>query len=298
MKKHEAGAEVALDSYGRMFVLNKDGEVKRINPGEFNKDEYTPLSNSQFLNYRENVAGMDNRLLGELADMTGKQDVYKAIDEIIKAYGTTENAKLLSKDKAVQEALIDANSPDGIYKISQKYSKGVLQGAAQALYNQLPTNMQNLLKANAALGGQDPMTGALYIIQDTIFRNISDKTDVSYDATASKAGGSGNGSGGTKVQDTYEEHLMNDPLSETKYTKIQPGSSNIALYAYAQDAGPILDKDGKTRFQSANLTEIIDKARGLGAIIDASSMSFGDHIVERTQWSEIVSDNSSNMQRV
>lgn len=302
MMKHDAGAEVAMDSYGRMYVFDdSDKGFKLVTAKEFseNRDSYMPISNSQLLQMRERNNGFQDGMLDSLNDVVGKQDVYKAIDEIIKNYGTSETAKYITKDQAIQNLLIDANSPDGIYKITQKYSKGQLEGAASLLFNQLPTNMQHLLRANAALNGLDPSKGALALVQSIITTNVSDSVKLDYDASASKENGhGGGGGGGSKVSDTYEEHIMNDPLTEITYTKIQPGASSLGLYVFAQDAGPILDKAGKNRFESANLSEVIKNARGIGAIIDPSSITFGDHLVDNTQWSKIVYDNSSNMQRV
>lgn len=299
MQKHDAGAEVAMDSYGRMFVLDSDGKLSTVSPKDFNPEKYQPISNSQLLQIRERSAGMDGQLLNSMADLVGKQDVYKAINEIIKAYGTKENAQLLSKDEAVQNVLIDVNSPEGIYKLSTKHPQADLQKAFKVLYDELPTNMQNLLKANAALSGEsNPTEGAYKFIHSIIMNNINTEVDPSYDATASKAAGAGAGSGEKlSVKDTYAEHLnTGEGFNPPTWTVIQPSNSDLALYAYSQNVGPIL-KDEK-RFETANLSEVLSNADAIGAIVDANNISFGDQLLALNDFSKVVYDASSNMKRV
>lgn len=77
---------------------------------------------------------------------------------------------------------------------------------------------------------------------------------------------------------------------------IQPDNSDLALYAYAQDVGPIL-KDEK-RFETANLAEVLSNADALGAIIDANNISFGDQLLSLNDFSKVMYDASSNMKRV
>ena len=299
MQKHDAGAEVAMDSYGRMFVLDSDGKLSTVSPKDFNPEKYQPISNSQLLQIRERSAGMDGQLLNSMADLVGKQDVYKAINEIIKAYGTKENAQLLSKDEAVQNVLIDVNSPEGIYKLSTKYPQADLQKAFKVLYDELPTNMQNLLKANAALSGEsNPTEGAYKFIHSIIMNNINTEVDPSYDATASKAAGTGAGSGEKlSVKDTYAEHLnTGEGFNPPTWTVIQPSNSDLPLYAYSQNVGAVL-KDEK-RFETANLSEVLSNADAIGAIVDANNISFGDQLLALNDFSKVVYDASSNMKRV
>ena len=79
MQKNDAGSEVAMDSYGRMFVLDKDGKLSKISPNEYDNTKHHAISNSELLQYRERVAGMDGNLLNAMDDLVGKQDVYKAV---------------------------------------------------------------------------------------------------------------------------------------------------------------------------------------------------------------------------
>ena len=49
MAKENAGSEVAIDTYGRMYVQDKDGNVTKVTTSEFDEEKYRPISNSELL---------------------------------------------------------------------------------------------------------------------------------------------------------------------------------------------------------------------------------------------------------
>lgn len=158
MIKEDAGGELAMDSYGKIYIQDEKGDIKKVTARELyeSQGELIPLSNSQLINYRQRYLGMDGNILNDLENIVGKKSIATELDDIISKYGTTENVAMLSKDAAVQNLLIDMNSPEGIYKVTEKYQVKDIENAAAALYRRLPKNMQDAMKADAAYNGLDP----------------------------------------------------------------------------------------------------------------------------------------------
>ena len=296
IKSHDAGSEVAMDSYGRIWVNTKDG-IKKINPSEFDPTSHVPISNSQLMYFRQRnpaLAFQDDLFADTGMDVVGGADVRKEIDDIIDKFGTIKSGEF--QKKVFKDIAADLQG-EGIFKITTKYSKADLEDFSNLLYSRLSAPAKHLVMANATIGGYSP--------NDYIRSIITSETDVeidpSYEASLSKATGSDGtgGSGGSEslTHDTYAEHLVSGQVLGTpQWTIIQPRTSAAALYAYSEDAGPIL-KDQK-RFDSANLNEIFKHADALGAIIDAQNIYFGDQLLSTEDFPKVVYDNGSNMQRV
>jgi len=53
-------------------------------------------------------------------------------------------------------------------------------------------------------------------------------------------------------------------------------SSNVPMYVSAQNMGAVLQKDGKLPLGDANVETVLNEAHGIGAIVDRSSITFGD----------------------
>ena len=301
MKKHDAGSEVAMDSYGRMYV-SVDGKVSTIAPQNFDPTKHQAISNSELLQYRERVAGMDGNILNMMDDLTGKKDIYQAINEIIKAYGTNEQVAFLTKDKAAQAVILDANSPEGLYKLTEKHTAADLLKAYKVLYDELPTNMQHLLKANAALAGEkDPTIGAYKMIQNIITNNISRSVTGDYDSTASKAAGFG-GSGGSDDPKNLTEYNYVENLATGRnflpptYTTFNPTSS-VSMHAAIQNTGSLMRKDGITPVGPGMVDSIFETVEGLKQISPQYTVTFGDQIIDASAQGAIMYDGSA-LQRI
>ena len=300
MRKHDAGSEVAMDSYGKIFVLGEDGKLSKVSPNEYDQTKHHAISNSELLQYRERVAGMDGNLLNAMDDLVGKQDVYKAINEIIKAYGTQDKIAFLTKNKAAQAVILDLNSPDGIYNIKKTHTAADLQTAFKVLYDELPTNMQHLLKANAALAGEkSPEIGAYKFINSIISNNISRNLSASFDASATKAsglGGSGSGEGKEQLmKDTYPERLTTGEDIVPYWTNIMTNQSGHTIWAYTQDMGPIM-RSGNP-IGTVNFDRVLTEFDAAG-IIDWSHVTFGDQKLDTIDFPKVVYDGGSTIKRV
>lgn len=301
IRKHDAGSEVAMDSYGRMYVMDEQGELSKIAPTEFDREKYTPISNSQLLQYRERVAGMDKSMLNSMDDVVGKKDVYQAINEIIRAYGTNEQVAFLTKDKAAQSVILDANSPDGLYKLTEKHTAADLEKAFKVLYDELPANMQHLLRANAALAGEeDPTVGAYKMIHSIITNNISRSITGDYDSTASKAaglGGAGEGDPKNLTEYNYVENLATGRnFTPPRYTSFNP-TSTVTMHAAVQNTGSLMRKDGITPVGPGMVDTIFETVEGLKQISPQYTVTFGDQILDASAQGSLMYDGSA-LQRI
>jgi len=207
VQKHDAGSEVALDGYGRMWVMDKEGNLSKIAPSDYSSEKYMPVSNSQLLSYRQRNDDMAfaDSMFGETGmDVVGMKDVRTELDSMIDKIGTIETANL--QVQKFSDLAKDLQGM-GIYKVVQKYSKGDIEDFAGLLYNRLSTEARHLIDANAAIGGYDKHD---YIL--SIIRMQTDSSVIpSYDASVSKAAGMGTGESSDKLdtKDTYAEHLNN-----------------------------------------------------------------------------------------
>ena len=279
IEKHDASSEIAMDSNGRMYVDSEQG-LKLIKTTEFDPEKHRPLSNSELLNLRATQFAFNTGMLSDLTDVIGQKDVREQIDAIINNFGNIKSTEF--KNKKMQNIAQDLNEPDGIYKITTKYSKADLQDFSGLLFSQLSKNAQNLIKANAAVGNYTPKD----YISSIIASQTDKEVDIDYDASASKT-----------VKDTYPERLVTgNGLDPEQWINIMPNNTGITISAYAQNAGPVM-KDGN-RFDNSNLQIMLSHADGIGGIIDAQSITFGDQLINPTDFKNLMVDTSVNMKRV
>lgn len=302
MQKHDAGSEVAMDSYGNIWTQSEEG-IKKIRLSDFDPEKYRPLSVSEMLHQRERNLGFSDDIIGDTGlDIVGMKDVYQSINDIIRAYGTQDKISFLTKDSAAQAVLMDINSPDGIYKLKQTYTNADLQKAFKVLYDELPTNMQNLLKARAKISGEEnPTIGAYKFINDIISNNISFSTDVSYDASASKAagiGGAGNDDPKNLTEYSYVENLATGRnFQPPRVTTFNAGGSSIYLHAPIQNCGVINKGDGVTPVGPGMVDAILETVEGLKTISPQYTITFGDQLIDEMAQGQILYDGSA-LQRV
>ena len=299
MISENAGSDIALDNYGRMYVLS-DGKLDTVAISKFDPEKHQALSNSQMLSYRENELPFDKSILSGLRNMVGMSSISKEIERMIKAIGTKEESQYITANANVKKVLSAiADGPDGIYKLSAKERSEGLQPAWKAIYDNLPKNMQNVIRANAAVAGTDYRD----IIQDMVLRQTDTKFDVNYDSTISKAAGYNTDpnktdtKSTTQVKDTYPERLATgEGFDPEQWIDIMPNNTGVRLHAYAQNVGPVVK--GENRMNSASLSVILQQADGIGTITDAQSITFGDQLLNENEAKMLMVDTNVNMQRV
>lgn len=299
IKKHDAGAEVAMDSYGRMWVQDPEKGLTRVTPSEFDRDTQTPVSNSQLiaLRRRSPELAFSDAVLGDTGiDVVGAEDVRKEIDEIIKAAGSIKEVKF---GKIPFSEIAEDLQGAGIYKVSQKYSKADLKGFAELLYSQLSNSAKHLITANAAIGGYDKLD----YINSIINSRTPVEPDIDYQASITKATGTG-GTGGSGA-DGDEKNLTEDSYIEglargsnhmaPRETMFNP-TSKISLHAFVQNAGELKENDGKTKVNPGMLDAVFEKV-GLKDISPQMTVTFGDQIIDESNLGQVLYDGSP-VQRV
>lgn len=299
MMNENAGNECALDGYGRMYVQTEDGKVTKIKPSDFDSEKHLPLSNSQLLYLRENdpTFALDTQVFEDMRNMVGMTSVSKEIDRIIKAFGTEEGQRYLSKETA--QIFSDLNNPDGAYKLTLKVPSSGLKQAWKTIYDQLPTNMQNLLKIRAAISGDTPES----FISDIVLHNSNTTQNIDYDATFSKALGYDTDPNKTKkeaaeqlTQDNYLQQIGNMRLHATR-TTIVPRASKIfdtaAMSVAAYNAGAPVDRQMDV-LPKMSLADFRLKANAAKAG-DFNSVTFGNRMLHPTEYDKIMYDGSSEI---
>lgn len=289
MMSENAGNEFAIDGYGRMYVQDEDGKIKKVRPSEFDAEKYMPLSNSQLLHLRERDPNLafDGNVFEDMRNMVGMTSVAKEIDRIIKEFGSEEGQRYLSKDAA--QIFLDLNSPEGLYKLTLKQPSQGLKEAWKTIWDQLPSNMQNLLKVRAAASGDvDPKR----FIQDIVMHNIDVKQSIDYDSTASKAAGIDVDPAGTKkeqqVQDTYLYRVasLNGPRKQVALAPKGAKVSDTGLMVTMGITNGAVVKalsDGRTeKLGSMSLPEMLMNAEAVKAA-DSSTIVLGNKVLEDSE---------------
>lgn len=294
IRKHNAGSEVAIDSWGRMWVKNSEtSQITKIAPSSFDSERYIPLSNSELLYLRQRDPGLafsDDALNTMITDVVGQKDVQNEIDSIIQNFGKVAKDRF-AKGSRIKEIAGDIIDGD-IYKIETKYSKADLNDFSGLLFSELSAPSQNLLRARAAMAGN----GVLDYIGKMIFSQTDVEENISYDASASKAAnGGGSGSGSESLtKDTYPERLTTGSNIVAHWEVIQTGESGHKMYAYAQKMGPVL-KNGNG-IGTVNLDRVLQEFDASG-IIDWAHVTFGDQKLDTIDFPKVVYDGGSQIIR-
>lgn len=300
MAQQNAGADAALDAYGRMYVYDKDGEMKKIDISEFDHEKYVPISNSQLLSMRQRQFGFQDNIMNDLENMVGMSSVQDEIAKIISKIGSAETSAYIKNPSAnkVLQALM-AEGPEGVYKLSQKDRSEGLQPAWNAIYTQLPQNMRNLLRANAAIFNTDP----ILMIQDIVLRSTDTKTDIDYDASASKAAGydtDPNKEASEQLTQNNFLQMVGNLRGSKTLVSIAPRAAKIneraAITAPAYTWGRVIDRN-KEPIKTQSLTDALKNGWGFAAG-DPQTVVFGNKLLKNWELSAIMFDEQSNFTAV
>lgn len=159
--------------------------------------------------------------------------------------------------------------------------------------------MRNLLRANAAIFNTDP----ILMIQDIVLRDTSTKTDISYDASASKAAGYDTDPNKTakeaSEQLTQNNYLMQIGTKRLVKSKamIVPAAAQVsdtgALMVDVYNAGMPVDKSMKG-IGMMTLSHFRTEAEASKAG-DFSSVTFGNKVLRPEEYDAIVYDGNSEL---
>lgn len=307
MLSENAGNEFALDAYGRMYVQDiETGKIKKVSTKDFDSEKHSPLSNSQLLYLRERDTDLafDGSVFDDMRNMVGMTSVAKEIDRIVKEFGTEEGQRYLSKESA--QIFSELNNPDGMYKLTMKIPAEGLKQAWKTIWDQLPTNMQNLLKVRAAASGDiDPKV----FIQDIVMHNTSKEQKIDYDATASKAAGFD-----TDPNKTDSEKLQEKDNYQIRFATGQgmpievfltPSAAKInevgTFRVQGLDFGPMLNMD-QLPIGQINLQQLLfgndKKVSALATSVRSTDVTFGNKLLDYSELPTVMFNNESLTSKV
>lgn len=294
--------EVALNDKGQMYVINNDDKVIAIDPGEYykNRNQYQALTNNDILEFRSNASPFDSSVLNSMSGSIGINNVVEYVKGLTLDLGTHSISGYTKQESRNMEDMIHqliAGGPEGYYKFKREVQVdgSSAQQALNYLYNSLPNNMRQLLRAKAAAEGQNPNESPILLMQ-ILANHVDESYDVSFDSTATKSAGVGTDSTSTK-EDTYLEHLATgNTLGKYEDIRITPIGSTISLNVVGQNGGPLIDRQGDKVDQN-NLRELL-KSTYAFQITDTNSITFGSQVVSPQDYDKLVWDNSSQITRV
>ena len=294
--------EVALNDKGQMYVIDKDSKVITIDPGEYykNRNQYQALTNNDILEFRSNVNPFDSSVLNSMSGSTGINDIVEYVKGITLDLGTRSISGYTKQEAENMEEMIQvltSGGPAGYYKFKKEVQVdgSSAQQALNYLYNSLPNNMKQLLRAKAAAEGQNPNESPILLMQ-ILANHVDESYDVSFDSAATKSAGIGVDNTTTK-EDTYLEHIVTgNTLGKYEDFRITPMGSKISLNAVGQNGGPLIDRQGD-RVDQNNLRELL-KSTYAFQTVDTNSVTFGSQIVSPEDYDKLVWDNSSQITRI
>jgi len=299
MTDENTGSDVALDKYGRMYVQNMDGKIEKIKPSDYDIEKYRPISNSELMYLREQNLPFDSDILSDVAETVGMTSISKEIDRIIDAFGKTKTEGYFDKNSSEIFKALASKSPEGIYKLTEEKSSADLRKAWNIVFKQLPTNMQHVLSARAALSGSDPAN----FIHEIVLSNLDYTFGIDYDAQQSKAAGFDTDPNATKkaaaeqlTQNNYLQQIGNMRLHQTR-TQIVPRAAKIfetgAMSVSAYNAGAPVDKDMDV-LPKMSLADFRIKANAAKAG-DTNAITFGNRMLDPTEYDKLMYDGSSEV---
>lgn len=300
--------EIALNDRGQMYVMDKEGKVSAINPDEYykNQKKYSPLTNNYILEYRSQATPFDSSVLNSMSGSIGVNDVVDYAKSIILDFGTRSISGYTNSELAkMEESLygLIAGGPQGYYKFKQEaqIDNSTAQQAINYIYNALPTNMKQLLRAKTAAEGQDPNLHSADLLIQALSNHLDSSTSVDYDSTATANDpkyADVTTSGKTVERTLPERYVDGNGLGEHQMIRITPRESTVHLLAWGQSAQTIMDKDGKTPLPSTTLANVLTDSLGIGGITRKDSISFGDQLLNPTDYDKVMYDSSTPLYRV
>lgn len=306
----DAWGEVAMDSRGYMYVQDDEGQIKTVSASEYAngyKDgKYQAITNEQLLGLREKYSqfAMNSDILNSISGTIGIKSVQDYLVGLVEKLGkTTEQGYASKKQSQIVngiEKLMEAG-PDGYYKITDEHQAKDINTALTYLYNQLSEPMKRTLRTTIAANGGDPTKDQATFIGMILTQHTDHTQKVDFDASTTKYHDektSGSPSRKYVEQTLPERYASGNGFGAPEWTPIMTAGQNVPMYVQAQNLGAVLQKDGKSPLGDANLEILLNEAHGIGAIVDRSSITFGDIAISWDDASKLMYEGDTNLQRV
>ena len=296
--------EVALNDKGQMYVINKDGKINTIDPGEYykNREQYQVLTNNDILEFRSSSNPFDSSVLNSMSGSIGINDIVEYAKGIILDFGTKSisgytNDQVAKMDEALNTLI--SNGQKGYYKYKQETQNGggPTLDAVHYLYNSLPNNMKQFLRAKTAAEGQDPNTHHVDLLVQMLSNHLDSSVSVDFDSAATSSAGGGSGSG--QVNDTYLRKVTNfanvrpDRVSLVPNTDDPTKQGKLDVTGYR--LGPIIDRlTDNIDTDKFSLNYLISKAEFIKSG-NTDMISIGGRVLKPEEFNKVMINNSTQV---
>lgn len=274
-------------------------------PSEFDRQQYTPLSNSQVLDLRRShpeLAFDVNSFETVGNNIIGMKQVQDEIADIVKKFGNEKNSQYVPgtiQDLAKQVA------ENGYFKVTVDNTRSLkdLNSFTELLWEGLGNNVRNLLSARAAIspGYNNPLD----YLRDMVFAYSSQSVDKNFDASMTKAAGGKDGTGsGTLKQDTYQIRFANGVGNDVTVHLVPQAASvqdKAGLEVKGVDFGPMLNFD-QLPLEPMNLQKLLftggKESSALATSVRSTDITFGNRLLDSSELPTIMYNNESLTSKV
>lgn len=296
--KNNSLKETAIDTDGRVFAIDAEGNVSKKFINQLKEGEQT-LTVGQIAENRAYSQGLafNTNAITAIANSTSIEQINKSVWDVIKNIGsnTRANEYFRSKDEKKAKVGIDKlleEGADGVYKINSKSvsQDAQAQYALKYILSTLPTNQKVLLQDYARKAGLDLKTGPLQIITDMIQSGISstEELGVQFDKQATNGANTDeNGNTKTRKFDIPMMLVTGDGLQKEK-SRISFGT-NYAIDVEAQKLPFIPGSDGKPIGPSSLMNALSGQ---LGSVVNKDAVHVGNQRIDITKLGQMYYDGS------
>lgn len=307
--------EFAISSRGQLVCVNKEGDFKLLTIEDLkNSEGYSPLTNSELLQYRAYSPSMafKNDVLSVIKNGIGIETVNKMISDIASKIGTNEESQngyeitkrgriikgLQDFYKAVQEASNNINYDGSIedlykYKFLTKGQAKNAEYAMQYIYTTLPENAKTLLKLKTK---QNTDQEAQSLIGTLIASQLDSTKQFDIDLVAGKTAdktktGSGSSADDTKLKTSLPLNVMKGIGGYDQEMVVDKGNG-IGMSVVGTYYQQVKSTSGDSPIINTSLENMLAKS-GLQSIVkNMNNITFGDQKLSPKQLHNITYNNT------
>ena len=296
-------ADVAITSTGALYVQH-EGKLKTISASEYSKnpDEYTPVTTGDLMKVREYDPSLvfNTSILTDLSGQVGMKTIIDYLRTTITAYGNIEkssgNSQYSTKQlNDIDKGLVQMFGNNPVFKntikttvsdqaytasASEEERSHQINAAANYLWSTLNGDMQNVLRANAALRSRidknsSPVDIILQAINAHTDHSITQDIDSDYEGSL-KNGKLSKGSESTsQVQESFGNMVIKDhgALTNIGYSLGTGLKLNFPGFRYGDVEN---HKTGHMMPKASTLSESYSNLQGHGLVNTMRTAYFGD----------------------
>lgn len=301
-KSQGALDEIAINEFGNIIVKNEEGKITQVSANELskNRDKLKPMTNAELASLRINNLALanDSNITNILFNSVGTDKINKYIKDTIneaeKSIRSIPGYTVGGDKENIKEGL--QLIKNGVFK-KTNYTESNLEqinSAVDFLYTSMPNNYKQLLAAQAAARGEDPIKGSLNLIlkyagakkSDTYKITLDMPDNLNPDLTSKKEKGD---SKGTTVSTNYYEYMASGtPLNKDSVINftLNPHTENQFTIKNSPVYNSLTTIDGKALNEISTLGTTLRDTK-LYSLIDKSNIYAGNQKVEAKDFDNI-----------